>query len=291
MAKLSEKNFRIPQDVKDIHVEKGVKEGEAPKVDGYNLKKIFEEYTAIHKVVPYGENRMNSLEIRARGVNINESSLERIVKSTLGNKLTADNKTASKMIVALFAEGIKTEGFQFHKDDPITKEVKKYLLGTDKDIKEFSDLSEKTRDAISRFYAHAASATGDSTIGDVFALKQAIINMPVAKPGDPAYDKNSVLAKLISYIAGQTDNPIARHKNNTPRRVNYLQEQLAQLARHPRYGLELIRMFNTVLPKETQLSTSASLQQMLSAYQANVGTKVVQYNTGHDTTYTLPKAA
>lgn len=282
-----ERNLTIPRDVEDIPIEKGVEAGEHPKVNGFDLYKTVKEYTEVlHKIIPDGEHRINVPELRARGTDQNISGLEGIVKGIFGSNLRADSELASKTIVSLFAEGLKTEGFRFDPDDPITKEITDYLKGDTK-IEDFSDLSEPTREALNRFYTRAASAIGDPTVGDILTLKQAIINMQVAKPGDVAYDKNSVLGKIINYIAGQMDNPIPGQKNNTPRRVAYLQEELINLAKY--YKLELVRMFNKVLPKERRLSATASIQQILEAYQTSVGVEATKYNAALEKTYTLPE--
>lgn len=281
---LKERNLTIPQDVRAIHTEKGIEGGEDPKVDGFNLKKIFDEYLELHRIHPYGENRINVPEIRARGLDQNVGGLEGVVKGILGNRIKADSESASKIIAALALEGVKADGFKFHKDDPITDQLERYLQGE----LSFSDLSESTREAINRFYSDKFK--GDPTLENILALKQAIMNLPAAKPGDVAYIKDSALGKVIAYIASQMDNPIPGHKKNTQRRVAYLQQQLAQLANHPRYGLELIRMFNEVLPEDMKLSTTANIGQAIEAFQKYTAARDALYKAAEPQTYTLPPA-
>ena len=159
MPALTEKNLTIPRNVKDIPIEKGVEAGKSPEVDGYNLGKTVQEYTSLNKVIPYdtdGEKRVNTLEIRERGIDQNESTLEGKVNKVLGGRLKVDNdELASKVIVQLFAEGVQAEGHKFHSDDPITKEVRKYLSGTDDKVKKFKDLSVLSKERIGEFYTRA----------------------------------------------------------------------------------------------------------------------------------------
>ncbi len=281
-----EQNTTIPIDVADIPTSKTYKSDKDIKLDGHNMWKAFSEYNRLHKIIPSGDDRINYPEIREKGVKQNVGTLEEIVKNVLGSEERASEESALKIIAALGLEGIKAKGFRLHKDDQVTDELTKYLKGYNK-FEKFADLSEQTKMALGEFYQTVAGAIGDPNAGNFISLQQALINLPAVKPGALKYDENSVAARIMRYIAGLIDNPTPGHKWNTPKRLTYLQQQLAQFANHPQYAFELQRLFNSILPDELKVKTLANLDQMLGAFTRYVATKDAQYNAATSTTYTL----
>ena len=244
---------------------------------------------AFHKIVPTGRDRVNVPDIITRGVDINKGSLEGKVKGLLGSiglsaeEIKINGELADKIIAALALEGMKAEGFRFHEDDPTIKQLTEYLKG-DKGYDKFKDLSGTTRDRIAEYFANKFK--GDPLMENVIRLRESIMDTPYQKQGD-VYGENTAVGKAVAFISGQKDNPIDGYKEFTPRKLTFVQRDIATLSRHPNVGLRVNDIINEDLPEGSKLSTAADIEQAFKSYGAQVAIRNAQYIAAKKTTSTL----
>ncbi len=144
--------------------------------------------------------------VRQRKIAQNLHDLEDKVKGVLGDSLRADKGKAEGIVKDLAYALAKIDGYS-------------------KEMKDFSD------EDVRKYLSQAASATGNPAIGNKTDFIKSIINLAVAKPGDPLYDSNSVLAQFIQYIATQQE--------SESKRINYLSTLISEKWTMPELGIKL----------------------------------------------------
>ena len=151
------------------------------------------------------------------------------------------------------------------------------------------------KDVDARRYLEAVTArTGNPVFGNKTALIESVLNLAFANPDNTQYDKNSPLAQLINYVAGQQEKPSEESGQLSTKELTY-QRQVAgeKWNKLGEDGMAIPRRFNAItgIPLKPNASSSEAFGAMEEAGRLEAQTLISRLPKTYKGTAPAPTGA